>query len=106
MRVWDDGVGVGPEHDRLIKKTPLKAIQFCLLASESRDEFLRQTSWLVEACANSAVPQIKPPVRLPGQAALKRKADTDRKGLALDALRFSDLENLARRFALSLPARR
>jgi L-lactate dehydrogenase len=81
-------------------------LAFAPEAFGGRDEFLRQTGWLVEACGNSAVPQGKPPVRLPGQAALKRKAEAERGGLALDALRLSGLENLAKRFSLTLPVRR
>jgi LDH2 family malate/lactate/ureidoglycolate dehydrogenase len=70
------------------------------------EAFLRQTGWLVEACTNSAVPRGKPPVRMPGQAALKRKAEAERDGLTLDPLRHSGLEKLAKRFSLSLPAPR
>jgi LDH2 family malate/lactate/ureidoglycolate dehydrogenase len=79
-------------------------LAFAPEAFGGRDEFLRQTGWLVEACANSAVPQGKPLVRLPGQAALERKAEAERDGLALDAVRLSGLESLAKRFSLSLPA--
>jgi LDH2 family malate/lactate/ureidoglycolate dehydrogenase len=70
------------------------------------EAFLRQTGWLVEACTNSAVPRGKPPVRMPGQAALKRKAEAERNGLALGPLRLSGLEKLAKRFSLTLPAPR
>jgi LDH2 family malate/lactate/ureidoglycolate dehydrogenase len=81
-------------------------LAFAPEAFGGRDEFLRQTNWLVEACAQSSVPEGKPPVRLPGQAALKRKAEAERDGLALDDVRLSGLETLAKRFSLSLPARR
>jgi LDH2 family malate/lactate/ureidoglycolate dehydrogenase len=81
-------------------------LAFAPEAFGGRDEFLRQTTWLVEACANSAVPGGKPPVRLPGQAALKRKAEAEKDGLTLDDGRLSGLETLAKRFSLSLPAPR
>lgn len=69
-----------------------------------REAFLRQTDWLVQACANSAVPAGKPDVRLPGQAALKRKAEAQAHGLALDSGRREGLMGLAKRFALAPPA--
>jgi L-lactate dehydrogenase len=81
-------------------------LAFAPEAFGGRDAFLRQTTWLVEACANSGVPEGKPPVRLPGQAALKRKADAGRDGLALDASRLSGLETLAKRFSLTASAPR
>jgi LDH2 family malate/lactate/ureidoglycolate dehydrogenase len=81
-------------------------LAFAPEAFGGRDAFLRQTRWLVEACTNSVVPQGKPPVRLPGQAALKRKVEAETDGLALDALRLSGLEKLAKRFSLALPVPR
>jgi L-lactate dehydrogenase len=70
------------------------------------EAFLRQTGWLVEACTNSAVPRGKPPVRLPGQAALERKGEAERNGLALDTMRLGGLKALAKRFSLALPTAR
>jgi LDH2 family malate/lactate/ureidoglycolate dehydrogenase len=81
-------------------------LAFAPEAFGGRDEFLRQTNWLVEACENSAVPEGQPKVRLPGQAALKRKAEAVQNGLTLDAARLDGLLGLAQRFALALPPAR
>lgn len=81
-------------------------LAFAPEAFGGRDEFLRQTGWLVEACENSAVPEGQPKVRLPGQAALKRKAEAVQNGLALDATRLDGLLGLAERFSLALPPAR
>ncbi len=79
-------------------------LAFAPEAFGGRDAFLSQTNWLVGACTSSAVPSGKPPVRLPGQVALKRRGEAEKDGLALDALRLSGLESLAKRFSVSLPA--
>ncbi|WP_119391479.1 Ldh family oxidoreductase [Taklimakanibacter lacteus] len=79
-------------------------LAFAPEAFGGRDEFLRQTDWLVEACENSAVPQGRPRVRLPGQAALARKVEALRDGISLDAVRLGGIERLATRFALAQPA--
>jgi L-lactate dehydrogenase len=78
-------------------------LAFAPEAFGGRDAFLRQTGWLVEACETSAVPRGKPKVRLPGHAALKRKAEAQRNGLTLDATRLAGLAGLAKRFSLALP---
>lgn len=78
-------------------------LAFAPEAFGGRDAFLRQMGWLVKACTKSDVPEGKPPVRLPGHAALKRKADAERNGLALDAARLAGLEGLASRFSLPPP---
>jgi LDH2 family malate/lactate/ureidoglycolate dehydrogenase len=39
-----------------------------------REAFLRETSFLANSCRETPVPEGKPPVRLPGQAALARRA--------------------------------
>jgi L-lactate dehydrogenase len=81
-------------------------LAFAPEAFGGREEFLRQTGWLAEACVSSAVPEGKPPVRLPGHAALKRKAEAEREGLPLDAARLAELDALAKRFLLTAPAPR
>jgi len=81
-------------------------LAFAPEAFGGRGAFLRQTGWLVEACAKSAVPEGKPQVRLPGQAALKRKAEAERDGLDLDDKRLGGLAGLAERFSLSPPVPR
>lgn len=78
-------------------------LAFAPEAFGGREAFLRQMGWLVEACTKSDVPEGKPPVRLPGHAALKRKADAERDGLTLDAARLAGLEGLAQRFSLPPP---
>ncbi|QIG50800.1 Ldh family oxidoreductase [Nordella sp. HKS 07] len=79
-------------------------LAFAPEAFGGREAFLRQTDWLVQVCAKSAVPAGKPDVRLPGQAALKRKAEAQAHGLALDSGRREGLMGLAKRFALAPPA--
>jgi L-lactate dehydrogenase len=78
-------------------------LAFAPEAFDGRDAFLRQTGWLVQACETSAVARGKPKVRLPGQAALARKAEAQRNGLTLDATRLAGLAGLAKRFSLALP---
>jgi len=48
-----------------------------------RDAFLRETGFLARACAETPVPPGQPPVRLPGQAALARRADQLAHGVQL-----------------------
>jgi LDH2 family malate/lactate/ureidoglycolate dehydrogenase len=78
-------------------------LAFAPEAFGGRDAFLRQTGWLVEACEASAIPEGKPKVRLPGHAALRRKAEALRNGLTLDATRLAGLAGLAQRFSLAVP---
>jgi len=78
-------------------------LAFAPEAFGGREGFLRQTDWLVEACEASAVTKDKPKVRLPGHAALKRKAEALCHGLTLDATRLEGLAGLAKRFSLALP---
>ena len=47
------------------------------------DAFRRETGWLADACRASPVRPGDPPVRLPGEAALARRAEQCRKGVAL-----------------------
>lgn len=67
------------------------------------DAFIRQTGWLADACRASAVPQGAGPVRLPGGAALARKAKALANGLALDEARLGGLRDLAARMSIALP---
>jgi L-lactate dehydrogenase len=48
-----------------------------------RDAFLRETTFLAESCRNTPVPPGKPPVRLPGAAALARRAAQTADGVNL-----------------------
>lgn len=68
-----------------------------------QEEFLHQTGWLVEACQTSAVPAGRPGVRLPGHAALKRKAEALARGLALDPGRLDALMGVEKRLGIALP---
>jgi L-lactate dehydrogenase len=47
------------------------------------ERFLRETSWLAEACRTAPVPPGKPPVRLPGERGLALRARQLREGVAL-----------------------
>lgn len=67
------------------------------------DAFTRQTGWLADLCRASAVPEGAPPVRLPGAAALARKARALAEGLELDEARLSGLRGLAGRLSIDLP---
>jgi L-lactate dehydrogenase len=68
------------------------------------DAFVRQTTWLAEACRASATPDGAPPVRLPGASALARKAQALAAGLELDEARLAGLRGLATRLSLAMPA--
>jgi LDH2 family malate/lactate/ureidoglycolate dehydrogenase len=48
-----------------------------------REAFLRETSFFAQACVATPVPPGKPPVRLPGQAALARRAEQLANGVEL-----------------------
>lgn len=48
-----------------------------------REAFLRETSFLAASCLDTPVPDGKPPVRLPGQAALARRAEQIASGVEL-----------------------
>jgi L-lactate dehydrogenase len=67
------------------------------------EAFLRQTSWLAAACRASRVPEGAPSVRLPGAAALARKAEAMAHGLALDNARLAGLRALSARAGVALP---
>jgi LDH2 family malate/lactate/ureidoglycolate dehydrogenase len=67
------------------------------------DAFLRQTTWLAEACLAS--PPIDPakPVRMPGQLAQARKEAAIRKGLMFPPVVLESLKSLASKIGLPLP---
>jgi L-lactate dehydrogenase len=68
------------------------------------DSFTRQMDRLVELCRNAPVAPGRPPVRLPGQAALERRAEQLRDGVTLHPRILSALAPWAARFALAAPA--
>ncbi|RFB79344.1 Ldh family oxidoreductase [Methylovirgula sp. 4M-Z18] len=68
------------------------------------DAFTRQTGWLGSACRAARVRPGDAPVRLPGEAALARKREAIARGVRLHAGIAGDLERLAGRFGLPMPA--
>jgi L-lactate dehydrogenase len=48
-----------------------------------REAFVRETSFLAASCRDTPIPEGKPPVRLPGEAALARRAEQLAKGVEL-----------------------
>ena len=48
-----------------------------------REAFLRETSFFAQFCVETPVPAGKPPLRLPGHAALARRADQLAHGVLL-----------------------
>jgi L-lactate dehydrogenase len=69
-----------------------------------RDAFVRETSWLAERCRTTPVAPGAPPVRLPGEAALARRARQLAEGVALHATVMPKLRPWAERFGVALPA--
>jgi L-lactate dehydrogenase len=63
-----------------------------------REEYARQVDWLANACLQSPPVADGSSVRLPGQAALSRKAAAETHGLALYAGITDELNALADRF--------
>ncbi|MFK8252955.1 Ldh family oxidoreductase [Ancylobacter terrae] len=78
-------------------------LAFAPAAFGGLDGFLRETSWLADACRQSSVPEDAPAVRLPGEAALARKRRALAEGVELHAGIADDLARLATRFGLSAP---
>lgn len=68
------------------------------------DNFLRQTGWLANACLASPPRDPARPVRLPGQAALARKARALRDGVPLYPGIFEALASVATQRGIAVPA--
>ena len=68
-----------------------------------RAEFLRQTSHLAELCRTTPVPPGAPPVRLPGSAALARRARQLQEGVALHSTILPRLAPWADRLGVPMP---
>lgn len=68
-----------------------------------REAFLRETGWLAAACRAAAVPQGKPPVRMPGDGALKRKREQLAEGVALYPTIMRDLAPWADKLGVAPP---
>ena len=69
-----------------------------------RDRFLRETSWLAEACRTAPTPPGQPPVRLPGQRGLALRAQQLRDGVALHPDILPALKPWAEKLGVALPA--
>jgi LDH2 family malate/lactate/ureidoglycolate dehydrogenase len=69
-----------------------------------REAFLRETSFLAQACKESPAPPGKPPVRLPGQSALTRRAGQLANGVELYPTIFPTLIPWAEILKVKLPA--
>lgn len=68
-----------------------------------RDAFTRETGWLAEACRSAAVPDGKPPVRMPGDGALARKRAALADGVPLHPTILPALRDWATKFGVALP---
>lgn len=68
------------------------------------EAFLRQTTWLADACRANPPADPAQPVRLPGALALARKRKAEAEGLVLDPAILPALRVLAARFGVALPA--
>ena len=66
--------------------------------------FTWQTDWIVKACHDSVPRDPAQPVRLPGERALARKRDQQRRGVALHPSIVPGLDRWAKRFGLPVPA--
>jgi L-lactate dehydrogenase len=69
-----------------------------------REAFLRQTNRVAELCRSSRVAPGAPPVRLPGEGALRRRADQLREGVALEPSIVSALRSWSERWEVRFPA--
>lgn len=68
------------------------------------DAFRRETEFLAQACRASAVPPGAPPVRLPGDGALARRAEQLAHGVRLHPEIMPALVPCARKFGVSAPS--
>ncbi|MEQ9642598.1 MAG: Ldh family oxidoreductase [Alphaproteobacteria bacterium] len=68
-----------------------------------RDAFTRETGWLAEACRTAAVPDGKPPVRMPGDGALARKREALSRGVPLHPTILPALRDWATKLGVALP---
>jgi LDH2 family malate/lactate/ureidoglycolate dehydrogenase len=69
-----------------------------------RPAFLRETSWLAELCRTAPVPPGRPPVRLPGEAALARRRRQLSEGVMLYDATVPALAPWAERYRVTVPA--
>lgn len=69
----------------------------------SREAFLRETTFLADSCRDTPAPPGKPPVRLPGQGALARRATQLANGVELYPTIMPALAHFAEQFRVPLP---
>jgi LDH2 family malate/lactate/ureidoglycolate dehydrogenase len=74
------------------------------VAFGGREAFVRETSRLAELCRATPVPPGRPPVRLPGEAALVRRARQLREGVTLHPAILPALRPWAESLSVRLPA--
>ena len=72
-------------------------------AFAGRDAFVRETTRLAELCHETPVAAGKPPVRLPGERALARRAEQLEQGVALRAGILESLRPWADRLGVAIP---
>ncbi|GIK38426.1 MAG: lactate dehydrogenase [Chloroflexota bacterium] len=68
-----------------------------------RENFLRETEWLAEACRNNAPKPGSPPVRLPGSRALRLRAEQVEQGVALYPTILPSLQPWSEKLRVSPP---
>jgi L-lactate dehydrogenase len=68
-----------------------------------RESFLRETRFFAKLCQETPVPPGKPPVRLPGQAALLRRKEQLANGVVLYPGIIPALVSWATQFGVALP---
>jgi L-lactate dehydrogenase len=72
-------------------------------AFASREAFERETGFLAQSCRETPVPPGKPPVRLPGEAALTRRAAQLANGVALHPAIMPALASWSERLKVKMP---
>jgi LDH2 family malate/lactate/ureidoglycolate dehydrogenase len=73
-------------------------------AFAGQDAFNRQTGWLVEACRDNPTRPGVERVRVPGENAMKRRAEALASGVAVSPAIMNAIEPYARRLGLATPA--
>jgi L-lactate dehydrogenase len=71
-----------------------------------RDTFVRQTSWLADACRAATPRPGGPGVRLPGERGLRMMREQRANGVALEASILPALERWAAKLDVAMPAPR
>ncbi|MBD3304924.1 Ldh family oxidoreductase [candidate division KSB3 bacterium] len=94
-------------HGRSDQPTQWGASTFLQLidpeAFGGREHFLRETSWFADTCRDNSTKPGNPPVRLPGERALKLRAEQLQQGVALYPTILPALEAWTEKFGVPLP---